>query len=121
MINYYERTSYNGVVKLKEMYDYNMENGGLRFFSPLREKCNLTDGDIKKYNLPLRFISYVIPIEHLYQEYMFQYEIGLKDVWTINISEASLDSVDYNINRNIQLEIISNLLEIYNERMVEYE
>ena len=121
MIDYYEKTSFNGIVNVNEKYDYDMENGGLRFFSLAREKCNLKDDDIEKYNLPLRFMAYVIPIEHSYQEYMFQYEISLKDAWTRLIASAELDDVDYNINRHILLEIIDNLLEIYNERMAEHE
>lgn len=121
LIDYYEKFSYDTSVNLKEIYDYDMENGGLRFFSEAREKCNLSDDDIVEYDLIQKFMSYVISGEHFYQKYMFQYEISLKDIGTRRIGESALDNIDYSINQKTKLEIIDNLLEIYNERMVEHE
>ena len=121
LIDYYEKTSYDGMVNVKEMYDFASENVFLSFFSKIKEKCSLSDEDMDKYNLPVKFISYQMPQEHLYQKNMFQYELGLNDILMRNIAEPSLIGTEYNISKKIQLEIIDNLIEIYNEREISYE
>lgn len=121
LITYYEKTSYNGIVNLKEMYDLAGKNSFLNFFTKIKEKCILSDEDIDKYNLPTKFISYQMPQEHLYQQNRFKFEISIKDIWARNIAETSLIGTEYNISKKIQLEIIDNLIEIYNERDISYE
>ena len=121
LIAYYEKTSYDGIVNLKEMYNFVNENSFLSFFTKIKEGCSLSDVDIDKYNLPTKFISSSILQEHLYLNNRFQYEISLKDIWARDIADTYLVGTEYSISKKIQLEIIGNLIEIYNEREISYE
>lgn len=113
IINYYEKTSYNGRVNLKDMYNYSMENGTLlNHYIELKENCNLSESNIEKYNLSLKVMAASIQEDELYHKFYFQYEINIKDIFTRNIAEANLMNVEYRIKKGLELEIISNLIEI---------
>lgn len=112
IIKYYEDTSYNGKISLKEMYNYGTENNLLSYYINLKENCNLSEENIKKYDLPLKVLSASIQQDELYHRYYFQYEINIKDIFTRHVIEANLTNIEYKIRKNLELEIISNLIEI---------
>ena len=111
IITYYENTSYNGKVNLKEMYNSNLEESFLSFYNEAKNNCNITDEDTNKYRLPNKFITASIQRDELYRPYMFQYELNIKDFYMRDIIEPDLPSMEYKINRESILEIISSLIE----------
>lgn len=111
IISYYEVTSYDGEVSLRKMFEYDFDNSFLFYYLKVKESCNLDDNQVKKYNLPIKFITASIQSDELYQRYYFQYELHLNDMTRL-IIEPQLSSVEYQINRGMQLEIISSLIEI---------
>ena len=78
LINYYEATSYNGKIKLKDIY--NIEQGLLSYYGEMKENCNLTEEQLKKYNFPNKFITATIEQEEMFMKHYFQYELKFTDV-----------------------------------------
>lgn len=112
IISYYNETSYEGKVNLKEMYKYDYEKSLLSYYLKTRESCKLSKQDEEKYNLPTKFITASIQKDEMYQRYYFQYELKLTDYNTRIIVEPLLTNLEYEINRTMELEIISSLIEI---------
>ena len=112
IIKYYEDTSYNGKVNLKEMYDYDGENGLLFYSIKSKEGCNISETDEKEYDLSTKFLSSIMYREGIYQRYGFQYELKFTDMYLRRIAEASIYSTEYHISRKTILDIISSLIEI---------
>lgn len=115
MIEYYEQTSYNGKVNLKEMYNKNYGKSFLSFYMDVRNKCSLTDSFIKENKLVTKFLTETTQREELYQRYMFQYEIKIKDNFMRNIAEPDITRIEYKINKEVELEIISVLVDMLNK------
>lgn len=112
IIKYYEDTSYNGSVNLKEMYDYDGENGLLSYSIKAKDACNVSYADEKEYDLSTKFLSSIMYREGIYQRYGFQYELKFTDMYLRDIAEASIYSTEYHISRKTILDIISSLIEI---------
>lgn len=121
IIKYYEDTSYNGKVNLKEMYDYDGENGLLSYYIKVKDACNLSDADEKEYDFPTKFLSSIMYREGIYQRYGFQYELKFTDMYLRDIAEASIYSTEYHISRKTILDIISSLIEISNKEVTNNE
>jgi hypothetical protein len=119
MIIYYEDTSYNGHVNLKEMYSQNLKINFLSFYNDIKKTCNINDEMIDRHNLRMEFLSSEIPTDEIFQRYFFQYEIGLKDVLTRQIIEPLIHNAEYQISKAAQVEIIGHLIEIERERGVQ--
>jgi len=116
IVKYYENTSYNGKIELKDIY--NIEEGFLSYFGEMKDNCNLTDEQLKKYNLSNKFISSTIHQEEIFTKYYFQYELNFSDNLNRTIIEPTLYNIEYEISKNTQLEIISILLDISKEVVV---
>ena len=112
IVKYYEKTSYDGEVSLKEIYNYNSFESILTYYMEVKENCNLSDEVMKENKLPERVLTGAIAKEELYQRYLFQYELGFTDFYMRNIGEAALTSVQYKITKEAELEVISSLIEI---------
>lgn len=112
IIKHYEDTSYDGEVNLKEMYEYDLENGIISYYSEVKDNCKISEEELNKYNLPTKFITVSIQRDEIYQQYYFQYELNLKDKPARMLSETGLLGIEYKINRDTELEIISSLIEI---------
>lgn len=117
IIKYYEDTSYNGSVNLKEMYDYDGENGLLFYYIKVKEGCNISENDENEYDLPTKFLSSIMYREIIYQKYNFQYELKFTDMYLRDIAEASIYSTEYHISRKTILDIIDDLIEISNKEV----
>lgn len=116
IVKYYENTSYNGKIELKDIY--NIEEGFLSYFGEMKDNCNITDEQLKKYNLSNKFISSTIHQEEIFTKYYFQYELNFSDNLNRTIIEPTLYNIEYEISKNTQLEIISILLDISKEVVV---
>ena len=112
IIKYYEDTSYNGSVNLKEMYDYDGKNGLLFYYTKAKDACNIGETDEKEYDFPTKFISSIMYREVIYQKYYFQYELKFTDMYVRDIAEAHVHKTMYIASRNTILDIISGLIEI---------
>ena len=118
MIKHYEETSYDGLVVLREMYEYGLENGILSYYQSAKDKCNISLRDEKKYNLKSKFLTVSIQGDELFQKYYFQYELSIKDRPIRLIAEPFLLNVEYKINRDMELEIIKSLIELSSKERV---
>ena len=120
MITYYEKTSYDGKVNLKEMYDMlNSENiSFLDYYLQIKEHCGLTDAEREKYDYPHLFMTAVIQNEAMLQRYLYQYELGFKDLYFRMIAEPNLNNTEYLIRKRAELKAISNVIEMVKERGV---
>lgn len=111
IIDYYESTSYDGEVKLRYIYN---QDSLLKFFTKVKDNCNLTDDDIEDYHLPTKFLASSIFIEELFQPYYFQYELTVKNSVIRNFIEPAINNTEYALSKSLQLELISDLIEIVN-------
>jgi len=114
LILHYEGTSYDGVVNLSELYEYDEDKSLLSYYQKVKDGCNITEEMEKKYNLSMKFITSSLQWDELYQRYYFQYELKFTDYKTRLIVEPLLINLEYQINRTMELEIISSLIEIAN-------
>ena len=121
IIKYYEDTSYNGSVNLKEMYDYDGNNGLLSYSIKAKDACNVSYADEEEYDLSTKFLSSIMYREVLYQRYRFQYELKFTDIYTRDIAEAYIFGTEYNTSRKTILDIISSLIEISNKEVTNNE
>ena len=74
VIDYYNDTSYNGSVKLNQLYSENKNTGFLSFYVDVKDACNITDEKAKELELPTTFVTAAIQHDELFQAYMYQYE-----------------------------------------------
>ena len=106
LIGYYEDTSYNGLVNLKDKYL--SEKGLLSYIPPIIDNCNLKD-DVRS-SLALKTITASIQFDEIASPLFFQYELRIPDLTNRSIQEVYLNSINYNINRKNILETIELLL-----------
>jgi len=115
IIKHYEETSYDGTISLKEMYENDLDNSLLSYYTKAKDSCNLSKENEEKYNLPQKFITASIQRDEMYQKYYFQYELQFKDSTNRLIIEPYITGIEYEINRKTELEIISSLIELLSE------
>lgn len=115
MIEYYEKTSYSGKVDLKKMYEDNYSKSFLSFYMDVRNECSLSDSFAQENKLPTKFLTEMMHREELYQRYLFQYEINIKDTFMRNIAAADITNIEYRISKDTELEIISILIDSLNK------
>lgn len=118
IIEHYEETSYTGNVNLREMYEYDNENSILSYYGEAKEKCAISKEDEEKYNFPIKFMTVSIQRDEIYQPYYFQYELSIEDRPMRLIAESAISNIEYKINRDMELEIISSLIELSNKEVV---
>ena len=120
MITYYEKTSFDGDVNLKEKYDMlNQENVSfLEYYLQIKEHCGLTDEERDKYDYPHLFMTAAIQNEAMLQRYLYQYELGFKDLYFRMIAEPNLNNTEYLIRKRAELKAISSVIEMVKERGV---
>lgn len=108
LINHYERTSYNGIVNLKDKYIE--EDGTLKYAEAIIKNCNLKD-DVRQ-KIALKMITSSIQFDEVLKELYFQYEIRIPDLNNRSIMEISLYTIRYEINRVNQLDTIEMLVDM---------
>lgn len=112
LISHYEKTTYDGIVNFRELYKYEEGKSLLSYYQKVKDGCNMTNEMDKEYNLSMKFITSSIQWDESYQRYYFQYELKFTDYNTRLIVEPLLTNLEYEINRTMELEIISSLIEI---------
>lgn len=112
IIEHYEENTYDGKVNLKEMYEYDFDNSLISYYTKVKENCKISEEDEKTYNLPMKFIISSIQKDEIYKRYYFQYELRIMDYMARLIVEPEITNLEYNINRTMELEIISILIDI---------
>ena len=116
MIDYYNDTSYNGIVKLNQLYRENKNVGFLSFYIDVKDACNITDEKAKELELPTTFVTAAVQHDELFQAYMYQYELKISDTITRMVIEPELNNINYSIRKNHELKAIDNLVNYAIER-----
>ena len=110
-----EKGNFNGSVKIKDLYNYINENAFLPTYTQAKEKCNITDEETEKYNLNSKYLGVIIMPDLIIDKYYFNYEFHLKDELR-RVMEPDIDSITFNSYRLGALRIISDYIDIVNER-----
>lgn len=111
MISTYEKTVYNGEVKLKDIYDVYYEGSSFfPYYSLIQEKCNISKEEMENMDMPFEFTNSVTFIENIVSKYLFQYEISIKDKFSRDIAESSIIGIEYQTCKKSQLSIIEKVL-----------
>lgn len=118
LIDIYRTTSYNGHISLREYYN---QGTLLMYFQEAKETCHITDNEFQEYNFPYTLVTEVITKEELFQNYMFQYELNLKDILLRGIYEPFLTNTNYSITKRSELTTITNLVKLIKERNETHE
>ena len=108
LIEHYEKTSYNGIVNLKDKYL--SEDVPLKYATAIIKDCNLND-NIRK-NIAFKVLTASVQSDEILKELYFQYEIKMPDINNRSIMETNLYAIRYTINRQNQLEIIKMLIDV---------
>jgi hypothetical protein len=118
LIQKYEDTSYQGEISLKDFYLGAVHKGGsiLSYYPIIKEACYISEEDNEKYNFPYLFTFALLPDDEIMKEYVFQYELHLKDYFTRDVLDARLAGIEYQIERKNELMIISKLIEMEREK-----
>lgn len=112
IITYYEDTYYDGATNIKEMYEYDDENGLLSHYSKTKTACNISEEFEKEASFPSKFLAGILYREDIYQQYFFQYELKFADIYMRDIGQAYIYATEYRVNRHNLLDIIHDLIEI---------
>ena len=121
-IERYEKTSYKGEVSLKDIYnDLAYDESVPAMYQDIRKKCNITDEEIKEYELVQSILDSITGYEEIFNSHRFPYEISLVDKQMREIIEPTLNYYSYDRIKRSELSFIKNVLTILNERENEYE
>ena len=118
LIQKYEDTSYNGKTSLKSFYISAVKKGDsiISYYPRLREACYISDEEGQKYNFPYLFTSALTPDDEIMKEFIFQYELHVKDYFTRDVLDFQIANVEYQIQRKSELAIISSLIEMERDK-----
>lgn len=108
LINHYEKTSYDGDVNLQELYfseDYYLE-----YAADIFNNCNLNKEE--RESIAIKMITASIQLDEIFQRLSFQYELRIPDLTNRDIMAIDTNTIEYNINRKNQLEIIKIVTDI---------
>ena len=116
LIEHYDKTSYNGIVNLKDKYF--SEDSVLNYATDIFNNCHLSDND--KNAIALKMLTASIQFDTVVERLLFQYEIRIPDYDNRLLMELSLNEISYNINRKNQLETMALLIDIL-DKEIKYE
>jgi hypothetical protein len=117
MIEYYEDTSYDGLVNLKEMFEIAVDGKSyLSFYADIRDNCDLTNDVMNEMGYPTKIVPVAVNIDQLIQNYYYQYELSLKDMVSRQIMGFDLNNLEYQIRKKNELELIDSLIKLEKER-----
>lgn len=119
LINYYEKTSYDGIVNLTDIYNRYMNGDSvISYSSKIINNCNLDDKE--KSFLANRMVDALLQFDDIIQQLYFQYEIRIPDINARVTQSLNMNETKYNLNRKNELEIIKMLIDVL-EGETEYE
>lgn len=104
--------NYEGKKDLKDIY--NGDNSILMFYTLAKESCNFSDEKLKEEYIPTMYMSAILPLEYIYNEYIFGYELkivdGVEKELKINLFNSMIMT-----KRNTELNIIEKYIELAKE------
>lgn len=103
-------------INLQEYYNIiTSENSILNYYSKAIEQCEeITQEKMNSSNMPLKFITASIQNDEILDGFIYQYELGFKDLKIRKVREKSLLGVENNIRIQNELQIIEELINIVN-------
>ena len=113
-IKYYEKTSYDGVVVIKDMYELVMDENLLSYYMEVDNACNVSASNIN-HTLANKVVASSLQMDRIFVKDFFKYEITLKDKFNRMIIEPSFYNQEYIISKYNQLEIIETLINLVKE------
>lgn len=121
-IERYKKTSYKGEVSLKDIYNNLAYDDSVPvIYQEIRKKCNLTDEEVKEYELVHSILDSITGYEEIFNGHRFPYEINITDKQMREIIEPTLNNYSYDRIKRSELSFIKNMLKILNEREKDYE
>ena len=121
-IERYGETSYKGEVSLKDIYNNLAYDDSVPvMYQDIRKKCNITDEEVKEYELVHSILDSITGYEEIFNSHRFPYEISLKDKQMREIIEPTLNYYSYDRIKRSELSFIKNVLTLLNEREKQYE
>lgn len=109
-IKYYEKTSYDDNVLIRDIYDIAMNESPISYYMKFTEKCDITDEEVR-HKLANNAVSSSLQLDRIFVKDYFKYEITLKDEFNRMIIEPSFYNQEYIISKYEQLEIIEILID----------
>ena len=119
LIDLYNNTSYNGYISLREYYN---QESFLSYYEETKKICQITNSEYQNYNFAHTILIQMIAKENLFQNYMYQYELNLKDILMHENNKDIIHYYEYKfIIKQSELSIITNLIELIKERNKTHE
>jgi len=111
---------FEGITKLSDLREYYMKFPIINYIGEVKDKCNITDEEIDEHALELKYLSFVVSSDVLFEKYAYSYELNLKDKIR-QVEEPYYENVLYSSIRKSQIEILNDYVKIINSREVAYE
>lgn len=111
MIKAYETTSFNGMVEYKKIHEIYWEGPSfLEFCNQIPNKCNISKEELNSMNMPYFALNSTSFIDNQVNKKVFDYELGIKDIFTRKILEGSRTNIDYQLSKQSEIIMIENIL-----------
>lgn len=111
MIKAYEKTSFDGIVKYKDIYDiYWNGTSFLSFYEDIIQDCNISKEKMQSMNMPYYVLNSTSFVDNLISKKMFDYEIGIKDKFFRESAETNRIGLDYKLSKQSEIIMIENIL-----------
>ena len=114
--SFLDRGRFDGEVKVLDLYDYLSSFDVFDYYNGAKEKCGITDEELKSHSIPNRFINIMIIPDTILDKHTFSYELRLVDELR-NSVEPNIDLMAYQSYRANHSDILSNYLEIINKEV----
>lgn len=115
-ITYIDKGYFEGVVKLKDIYNYYWNTPSVNYYEMGINNCAIDRDKLQTTQIPTKYITNMIAPDSLMDEYIFQYEFRLKDPVRIIMEPNTFNITLVNI-RNNQINILEDYVNIYKEKV----
>ena len=111
MIKAYEKTSFDGIVEYKDIYDIYWNGiSFLSFYEDIIQDCNISKEKMQSMNMPYYVLNSTSFVDNLVSKKMFDYEIGIKDKFFRESAETNRIGLDYKLSKQSEIIMIENIL-----------
>ena len=113
-IEYYEKTSYDNNVNIKDMFHLANQESPISHYVKFSSSCDLKTHE-SNHSIADKTVEMALQQERIFIKNYFMYEIQIKDIFNRLFIEPSFYTQEYVISKRNQLEIIETLIELAKE------
>lgn len=117
-ITYIDKGYFEGVVKLKDIYNYYWNTPSVNYYEMGINNCAIDRETLQNTQIPTKYVTNMVYPDYLLDEYIYQYEFRIKDPVRL-IMEPNTFNLTLNNMRNNQINILEDYINIYKGKVSE--